>query len=60
MRYATKQPIQNGSHVSVHTSISAAKSAANGSQIVNVPVEIQSDSSAIMALFDDDPESDIP
>ena len=60
MRYATKHSIDRGFHIAIHNDISAAKKAAEGSQIVNVPVEIQSDSAAIMALFDDDPESDIP
>ena len=58
MRYATKHLLSNNTiHVQVHSTIAAAKSAADkDQQIVNVPEAIQSDSQAIMDLFTDDSE----
>ena len=60
MRYATKHSIDRGFHIAIHNDISAAKKAAEGSQIVTVPTSADSDVQAIIDMFEDsDEESDI-
>jgi len=59
MKYATKNSINKSFHIEIHSSISEAKKAANGGQIVPVSESLEPNVQGIIDLFDNSEESDI-